>query len=124
MERGRADAKHHFASSDDRSKHVGPAAVQFLTKRERNRYQRGARVHAGARLAQAVELEGMRRYAVGQRGQRRTEARRRAAEHATAPARAIVLGIASCRLRPWEGRTEQSDPDQVDETLRRPFHVE
>ena len=56
---GGADAEHDLATRDDRFQQLAPRAAEGMRHRERRQRHGRAGMHAGARLAQAVELEGM-----------------------------------------------------------------
>ena len=68
MARRVADAVHHFEARDESGQQLLAAAALGLRDRDAGRGERGARVHADARMAQAVELERVREHAVGERG--------------------------------------------------------
>ena len=69
---GAADADHHLVAGDKGGDQVAPAACASLLRDGERRRQHGrAGMRAGAGPGQAVQLEGMRQRAVGERRGRR-----------------------------------------------------
>ena len=65
---GPADADHHLGPGHHRGQEIAAAAARLLCHGETGRKQRGAAMHAGARIDDhIVELEGMGERAVGER---------------------------------------------------------
>lgn len=88
-----SNAEQHFTACNESGQQRLPVGSDFLRKRERGRKQRSARMHAGARFAQAVLLEGMRERAVGKRGQGRLRLRPRHAKQRATAAGAVLQRI-------------------------------
>src|SRR5215472_5319700 len=72
----------------------------------------------GARPGQAVELEGVRERAIGERRRRRLH-RRAAAKDAAPPAGAGALGIVDDDAAPWQRTPTDNRSDRVDDALLR-----
>ena len=85
---------HHDLATGDKGGDQRPAAEPLLLRnRQCRRQQGGARMHAGARPGQAVELEGVRERAVGECRRGRRNRRAAGAEDMAVAAGAGALGI-------------------------------
>ena len=73
VQRRRTDAEHHFDAGYNRGDEIAAAGTAGLRHRESWQRHSGAAMHAGAGLAQVVELEGMRKGAERQRRLRDVE---------------------------------------------------
>ena len=72
--RGKREAEHAFQAGDEGGDQLLAGHLRFFGRGECAGQHRGAGMHAGRRLAQIVELEGVREGAVGKGRPRRAGA--------------------------------------------------
>jgi hypothetical protein len=110
---GVTDAVEHLEARNDRREQVLAVALAALRGREPRNAQCSARMDADARLAQRIELEGMRGRPVRETRERRADLDRRA-ENAAFAGGAVALRHLDDDLRPWHLRAERARPDRID----------
>ena len=122
---GTADADHDLVAGDKGGDQVASGCVGagLLRDGERRRQHRRAGMRAGARPGQAVELEGMRQGAIGERRRRRLH-RAAAPEDPARAARPGALGVVDDDAAPRQRRAADAGGDRVDDrVLGRGHHL-
>ncbi len=112
---GEPGAHHALVAGDQRRDHVAARCADLFRRRERRDRGGRARMHADARLAQIVELEGVRERAVGKRRSRRADRRKRRAQDRAGAMTADVARKVFDALAPRQAAAEQRHRDRVDQ---------
>ncbi len=115
---GPADPDHHLGARHHRRQQLAAAAAHVLAHGEPGRQQRGAAMHAGARVDHhIVELEGVRQGAVGERRQRGLHRRAAGAEYPALAARSGALGVADHGPAPRDGVAVDDGGGGIDDAV-------
>ena len=113
-----ADADHHLVAGDKSGDQVaaGCGRTRLLRHRKRRRQYRRAGMRAGTGPGQAVQFEGVRQRAVGERCRRRLH-RAAAPEDAAGAAGAGALGIVDDDPAPGQRAAADAGGDRVDDRV-------
>jgi hypothetical protein len=111
-----ADSDHHLVTDDKGGDRRAATRAHLLRYRQRRRQDGSAGMSAGAGPGQAVELEGMRERAVGER-RRRCLHRRAAAENVAPAAGAGAFRVIDDDAAPRQRRAADRRRDRVDDAV-------
>ena len=112
----RADPRHHLATGDERRQQRLAGAVQLFADGEARSAEDGAGMDPGARFAQAVELEGVGKRAVGKRRQGGVDLGARRAQDGRGAALTGASRVIDDDPAPRQAGAEQGDADGVGQT--------